>query len=66
MVGDISNSRGGFDGKVGDPSTNGMLTCKNRIKTISLNVIAKFKAENPDFDIDFETFVKELSTDDTV
>ena len=37
-----------------------------RIKTISLSVIAKFKAENPDFDIDFESFVKELSTDDAV
>lgn len=38
----------------------------NRIKTVSLSVIAKFKAENPDFDIDFETFAKELATDDTV
>jgi len=31
-----------------------------------LNVIAKFKAEIPEFDIDFESFVKELSTDDAV
>lgn len=37
-----------------------------RIKTVSLNVIAKLKSENPDFDIDFETFVKELSTDEVV
>jgi hypothetical protein len=37
-----------------------------RIKTISLGVIARFKSENPDFDIDFETFVKELTTDETV
>lgn len=36
-----------------------------RIKTISLGVIARFKSENPDFDIDFETFVKELTTDET-
>ena len=66
MLGNVSDSRGGFDGKVGHPSKNGMLTCKTRIKTISLNVIAKFKAENPDFDFDFEAFVKELSTDETV
>jgi hypothetical protein len=38
----------------------------SRIKAISLNVIAKFKAEIPEFDIDFESFVKELSTDDAV
>jgi len=37
-----------------------------RIKAISLSVIAKFKAENPDFDVDFESFAKELSTDDAV
>lgn len=44
--------------------TTGILTY--RIKTISLSVIAKFKAENPDFDVDFESFAKELSTDDAV
>lgn len=38
----------------------------HRIKTISMNVIAKFKSENPDFDLDFESFVKELSTDEVV
>jgi len=37
-----------------------------RIKTISMNVIAKMKAEIPDFEFDLETFVKELSTDDAV
>lgn len=37
-----------------------------RIKTISMNVITKFKSENPDFDVDFESFVKELSTDEVV
>jgi hypothetical protein len=31
-----------------------------------VNIIAKYKSEIPDFDIDFETFVKELSTDETV
>jgi len=35
-----------------------------KIKTISNNVIAKFKSENPDFDVDFESFVKELATDE--
>jgi len=38
----------------------------HRIKTISMNVIAKFKSENPDFDVDFDSFVKELSTDEVV
>jgi hypothetical protein len=37
-----------------------------RIRTISMNVFAKFKAENPDFDMDFDAFVKELSTDEVV
>ena len=37
-----------------------------RIKTISMSVIAKMKADVPDFEFDFETFVKELSTDDAV
>ena len=45
-------------------TTRGVLTF--RIKAISLSVIAKFKAENPDFDVDFESFAKELSTDDAV
>ena len=43
-----------------------MLMRENRIKTISMNVIGKFKSENPDFDIDFDAFVKELSTDEVV
>jgi hypothetical protein len=38
----------------------------DRIKTISNSVIAKFKSENPDFDVDFDSFVKELSTDEVV
>ena len=29
-------------------------------------MIAKFKSENPDFDVDFESFVKELATDEVV
>ena len=37
-----------------------------RIKTISLAIISKFKAENPDFDLDFEAFVKDLSTEEVV
>jgi hypothetical protein len=69
MAGNISDSRGGYDGKVRSTHIKSrgryyLLTI--RIKTISLSVIAKFKAENPDFDIDFESFVKELSTDDAV
>jgi hypothetical protein len=69
LVGNISNSRGDFDGQVCCQPfciEIGMLTGTNRIKTISLNVIAKFKSENPDFDIDFESFVKDLSTEETV
>jgi hypothetical protein len=34
-----------------------------RIKSISMAIIAKYKTEIPDFDMDFETFVRELSTD---
>ena len=34
-----------------------------RIKTISMNIIAKYKSEIPDFDMDLDTFVKELATD---
>ena len=41
-------------------------TDSHRLKTASLSVIAKFRAENPEFDIDYETFIKELSADDTV
>ena len=46
--------------------TRGNVMLTIRIKTISMNVIAKMKAEIPDFEFDFETFVKELSTDDAV
>jgi hypothetical protein len=42
-----------------------MLTRK-RIKTISMSIIGRLKSENEDFDIDFETFVKELLTDEVV
>ena len=37
-----------------------------RIKVVSLSVITKFKAEIPEFDIDFDSFVKDLLTDETV
>jgi len=37
-----------------------------RIKSTSLGIITKLKSENPDFDIDFESFVKELTADETV
>jgi hypothetical protein len=37
-----------------------------RIKAISAGVIARYKSENPDFDLDFDSFVKELIADETV
>lgn len=41
-------------------------TNRNRIKTISTSIIARFKSENAEFDIDFDAFVKELLTDEVV
>jgi hypothetical protein len=66
LVGNISDTRGDSHGEVRLPKQ--LIECRltTRIKTISLGVIARFKSENPDFDIDFETFVKELTTDETV
>jgi hypothetical protein len=66
LVGNISDTRGGSHGQVRFPVQLVEWKLTTRIKTISLGVIARFKSENPDFDIDFETFVKELTTDETV
>lgn len=66
MAGNISDSRRDYDGKVRFRVSITGDTLTIRIKTISMNVIAKMKAELPDFEFDFETFVKELSTDDAV
>ena len=66
MAGNISDPRRDYDGKVRYPLSYYQDVLTFRIKAISLSVIAKFKAENPDFDVDFESFAKELSTDDAV
>jgi hypothetical protein len=37
-----------------------------RIKSVSQALMSKFKAENPDFDLDFDAFVKDITNDETV
>lgn len=64
MAGNIPNSRGDFDGKVKFLTCSRVLT--NRIKSISQGIISKYKAENPDFDLDFESFAKEITMDEAV
>ena len=64
LVANIPNSRGDFDGKVCPPIPFRELTL--RMKNVCLSVMAKLKSENPEFNLDFESFVKELSSDEPV
>ena len=64
LVANISNSRGDFDGKV--RASIPFLMLIFRMKNVCLSVMAKLKSENPEFNLDFESFVQELSSDEPV
>ena len=38
----------------------------HRFKSITTTLLAKYEAENPEFHYDFDSFVKEVLTDETV